>query len=259
MSRVMEVKKKLGTFFGKRIEIPMLIFIRFLEKTFLKNIRYYFYKKTNPIWGGIVVPIRAAIHPSVEVTTSQEILEIAKRSGIIGTVPCFCRTNIYRDPNCKAPVDTCLVMGKGRYIKEIEKTEIFSEMSLEKLEEILHTADNYGLIHQLIYFPGPNYYYVICNCCTCCCAVLSSYKRFSAHIKAHGDQLYLIKPSNFIAQVDLSKCNGCGTCLSRCPFYAIEIKDNKSLTISANCKGCGLCATGCPTGARKLFLRATTD
>jgi electron transport complex protein RnfB len=96
---------------------------------------------------------------------------------------------------------------------------------------------------------------VICNCCDCCCAVLSTYKRLGNQIKVHGDQLYLIKPSDFIAQVDNDKCDGCGVCLSRCKFYAIEIKNEKSVTIAANCKGCGLCATGCPTGARKLVLR----
>ncbi|MHA1264112.1 MAG: ATP-binding protein [Candidatus Helarchaeota archaeon] len=257
MSKLIEFKEKLGTFFGKRFEIPMLIFIRFLEKTFLKNIRYYFFKKTSPFWGGIVVPIKAAIHPSIEVTTSQEIIEIAKRSGILGVFPCFCRTNVYRDPNCKAPVQTCLIMGQGRYIQELESHESFSYISLKKIEEILQKADEYGLVHQLIHFPGPDYYYVICNCCECCCAVLSTYKRLAAHIRQHGDPLYLIKPSNFIAKVDENKCNGCGRCLSRCHFFAIEIHNEKSVTIEANCKGCGLCATGCPTGARALFLRGS--
>ncbi|MFX1298175.1 MAG: 4Fe-4S binding protein [Promethearchaeota archaeon] len=58
-----------------------------------------------------------------------------------------------------------------------------------------------------------------------------------------------------MAKVDLNKCGGCGICLSRCRFHAIEIQNNKSITIQANCKGCGLCATGCPNGARKLFPR----
>jgi TPP-dependent indolepyruvate ferredoxin oxidoreductase alpha subunit len=146
-------------------------------------------------------------------------------------------------------------MGNGKYIKEIEKSEEFSHVSFEEIEKTIRKADEYGLIHQIIHFPGPNFYYVICNCCDCCCAVLSSYKRFGNHIKTHGDDLYLIKPSNFIAVVDADKCEGCETCLARCKFFAIELKHNKSTTIELNCKGCGLCATGCPNGARRLFLR----
>jgi len=255
MRRFIEIKKKLGFFFGGIIEIPMLILIRFIEKLFIKNFRYYFFRRISKIWGGIVVPLKESIHSSVEVTTSQEIIEIAKRSDIKGVIPCFCRTSIYRDPNCKAPVNTCLVMGNGKYIKELEKKDDFTNVSFEEIEEVIRKADEYGLVHQLIHFPGPNFYYVICNCCDCCCAILSSYKKFENHIKLHGDQLYLIKPSNFVAKVDLEKCRGCRTCLSRCKFYAIEINNDKSVTIEANCKGCGLCATGCPHGARKLFLR----
>ncbi|MHA1129547.1 MAG: ATP-binding protein [Candidatus Helarchaeota archaeon] len=255
MSKLIELKKWLGTAFGRYFEIPMLILIRFLEKTFLKNIRYYFYRKTSNLWGGIVVPIREAIHPSIEVSISQEIIEIAKRSGILGATPCFCRTNIYHDHECKAPVNTCLIMGQGRYIKELEKLDTFSYISLEEVEKVLRQADEYGLVHQLIHFPGPEFFYVICNCCDCCCAVLSTYKKFGTYIKTHGDQLYLIKPSDFIAIVDIDKCTGCGKCISRCKFYAIEIKDGKSVTITSNCKGCGLCSTGCPTGARRLVLR----
>ena len=255
MRRRIELKKRSGTLFWRLIEPPLIILILFLEKTFLKNIRYYFYRKVSKRWGSIVVPIKEAIHPSVEVTTSQEIIEIAKRSGIIGAFPCFCRHYVYHDHQCKAPINTCLAMGKGVYMKELEKSDTFTHISIEKVEEVLRQADEYGLVHQLIHFPGPNYYYIICNCCSCCCAVLSTYKRFENHIKKHGDQLFLVKPSNFIAKVDVEKCDGCGTCVTRCNFHAIEIKNDKSLTIEANCKGCGLCATGCPTGARKLFLR----
>jgi len=255
MSRFIELKKKLGTFFGKQLEIPMLLLIRFLEKTFLKNIRYYFYRKASHYWGGIVVPIKEAINPEISLTTSQEIIEIARRSGVTGVIPCFCRTYVYHDHECRAPVRTCITLGKGQYIKELEKNEIFTRISLQEIEIILKQADEYGLVHQLIHFPGPEFFYVICNCCDCCCAVLSTYKRLKNHIKQFGDPLYLIKPSNFIVKVDVELCQGCQICLSRCKFYAIEMKGTKSLTIESNCKGCGLCATKCPTGARKLFLR----
>ena len=114
-------------------------------------------------------------------------------------------------------------------------------------------ADELGLIHQLIYFPNPNLYYVICNCCSCCCAILNTYKKFKNTIP------YFVLPSDFIAQIDENKCNNCGICVQRCHFNArLKDKNNKIRFIKENCKGCGLCATKCPTGAIKLVPRSNS-
>lgn len=44
------------------------------------------------------------------------------------------------------------------------------------------------------------------------------------------------------------KCNGCGACLTACPFGAISIIDDKAV-IGAACTLCGICITACPYGA----------
>ncbi|MCW3135501.1 MAG: 4Fe-4S binding protein [Canidatus Methanoxibalbensis ujae] len=64
-----------------------------------------------------------------------------------------------------------------------------------------------------------------------------------------------------VAVVDERKCIGCGSCLTICPFGAIEmseieermeevvLKTRKSHVNVALCKGCGACIAECPVGA----------
>ena len=44
------------------------------------------------------------------------------------------------------------------------------------------------------------------------------------------------------------KCNGCGECVLRCPFGAMELKQGKP-ELNAACKMCGVCVKACPCGA----------
>ncbi|MHA1973309.1 MAG: 4Fe-4S binding protein [Candidatus Hodarchaeales archaeon] len=48
---------------------------------------------------------------------------------------------------------------------------------------------------------------------------------------------------------DASKCVGCGLCVQRCPFNAIEITDGKAHLLQENCRGCKVCLLSCPEGA----------
>ncbi|MDO8747451.1 MAG: FAD-binding protein [Thermodesulfovibrionales bacterium] len=49
--------------------------------------------------------------------------------------------------------------------------------------------------------------------------------------------------------VDRDKCNGCETCVSVCPFDAIEIKDDGKAFINEYCQMCMACLSACPEGA----------
>ncbi|TAL24978.1 MAG: 4Fe-4S dicluster domain-containing protein [Nitrospirae bacterium] len=46
------------------------------------------------------------------------------------------------------------------------------------------------------------------------------------------------------------KCTGCETCVSSCPFTAIELKEGKAF-INEYCQMCMACITACPEGAIK--------
>jgi electron transfer flavoprotein alpha subunit len=52
--------------------------------------------------------------------------------------------------------------------------------------------------------------------------------------------------------IDLTKCNLCGECISICPFSAIE-QSGESIVINAACKMCRLCIKNCPQQAISIL------
>ncbi|AHF10264.1 MULTISPECIES: electron transfer flavoprotein subunit alpha [Dehalobacter] len=52
-----------------------------------------------------------------------------------------------------------------------------------------------------------------------------------------------------------NQCNGCGACVDRCPFGAIEIVDGIA-KLKDNCTGCGACGKACPNNAIEVTKKA---
>ncbi len=62
-----------------------------------------------------------------------------------------------------------------------------------------------------------------------------------------------IKAEAITAEVDATKCSGCGLCEMVCPYRAISLKDKGNAKVAevnaVLCKGCGTCAVTCPSRA----------
>lgn len=52
-------------------------------------------------------------------------------------------------------------------------------------------------------------------------------------------------------EVNIEKCDGCGTCMDECPAEAIKIINQKA-EISEECTECGICTDICPNEALSL-------
>lgn len=50
-------------------------------------------------------------------------------------------------------------------------------------------------------------------------------------------------------------CNGCGACIAKCPFDAIEIVDGIA-KFKDSCTGCGACGKACPSNAIEVTRKA---
>lgn len=69
-----------------------------------------------------------------------------------------------------------------------------------------------------------------------------------------------MKVKRNIVEIDESKCNGCGVCVSPCAEGAIEIIDGKAKVVKDElCDGAGFCLGVCPTGALTIVEREAEE
>ena len=54
------------------------------------------------------------------------------------------------------------------------------------------------------------------------------------------------RPRLIAARVEPANCNGCGRCVSDCPYNAIQLEE-KAQVLAQRCAACGICAGACPS------------
>lgn len=226
------------------VEVPMLELLRQLEKLFNINLLYLIGRVVfKNRWGSKVVPLNVNFAPETKFLPTEEILSIIERSNVWGKAWCYCRTNQRRhgEPNCDHPLYTCLHISPGNTLYEVPfKSANMKKISKEEVIELLKDAEERGLVHQIIFFPSPQFYYVICNCCPCCCLSLSNF------FEKGTPQ---VVKSDFIATTDPNKCTNCGVCEQWCYFGARTLKRGLLAFDPIKCFGCGICVPKCPENA----------
>lgn len=92
----------------------------------------------------------------------------------------------------------------------------------------------------------------ICNCCGCCCEALQAARHFSP--------MQPVATTNYIPEISLENCVGCGKCAKVCPVLAISMEEGengkkKAAVNREICLGCGVCARNCAVKAIELKRR----
>jgi ferredoxin len=182
-----------------------------------------------------VIPVNEGITPESRILAYDDVVKIIQNAKTLAVVRCSCRVI---DGACGKPVEVCIQVdraaeyslerGTGRALSKDEAIDI---VKMSEKEGLVHVVDN----HQVV---G----HVICNCCKDCClnwSVMAGPKKWVA-------------PSRFEAVVDPALCTGCETCLERCFFDAIAVKNDLASVDPRKCMGCGVCAVSCPTEALRL-------
>ncbi len=235
------------TFMRTRDDVPLAELARLFDQYMTEDDRF-----VHSVFQGETQVGRALIHEEALTKGDfAEILDWEKATSLIKTASslsvslCSCRHKaIHLDKACARPLETCLSLNRGAETmlrmgtgRSITATEALSILETAKAQGLAQVADN--VQRRPIY---------ICNCCGCCCGMIQAIKLF--------DLTHAIVTSNWIMEVDQSKCKGCGKCVQACPLGAIELvvenvngkKRGWAVRDEELCLGCGVCSSVCVNG-----------
>ena len=185
-----------------------------------------------------------------------EVLDWEKASHVITTAEtvgislCACRHKAgHLDKACAAPLRTCLTFGNSARIlinKGMAEAATVGE-AMQVLEQckqagLAQIADN---VQHAVGF--------MCNCCGCCCGMFQAVRTFNIRTA--------IVTSNWAAQIESSRCTGCGLCVKACPVEAITVDSAggaerpRAVCEPELCLGCGVCYTACKLGCISMASR----
>ena len=242
------------TFMRTRPEAPMKELAHLFEEYFNENDGMFF---RNHLEGHTqlfrsLVREEALPENTTEILDWERATQIVSSSSAFSVGICQCQhTAEHHGRACDKPREVCLTfnhvaesLSRNGHARSITRDEAMDVLLKSKEAGLAQIADN---VQRKVGF--------ICNCCGCCCHLMRAMKAFDIHPG--------IITSNWIMDVDLSKCKGCGECAKACPIDAINIEkiqegDKKKMWAVNNeevCLGCGVCSTVCKTGASTMKSR----
>jgi Na+-translocating ferredoxin:NAD+ oxidoreductase RNF subunit RnfB len=195
-----------------------------------------------------IIPIEKTIPVNIDVMPYEKASTYLDSATSWGVLNCICRVQKRLiGQGCKHKLENCLVFSTrpGAF----DRMDDIRAITREEALEILAEADREGLVHSTSNTRNEVTY--ICNCCICSCGVLRG-------IIEYGSKSSIAR-SDFYAVVDETICSGCETCIDRCQFNALSIKDGICVVDTVNCYGCGLCVTTCPEEAIGLRLKTPEE
>jgi len=161
-----------------------------------------------------VIPIETAISGETRRASYEEVSKYLNDNDLFSVSDCSCRTSREAmGEGCgHLKEDMCIQMGHAAeyYIR----TGRGRKITREEAFEIIHRAEENGLMHQIPNLDGSGKTHAICNCCGCSCFALRL-----AQMWTNPDMVR----SNYVSQVDKDKCVACGECVENCPTNALQL------------------------------------
>ena len=161
-----------------------------------------------------VVPVEDAIKDIPGVSPYEKLSYYLDKYDTFSVSPCSCRSSrtSIGDGCGHLDEEMCIQMGKGaeHYIRTGRARQITREEALE----IIHRAEENGLMHDIPNIEELGDSSAICNCCSCACFGLRAGLMFGARDAIR---------SNFVAEIDEAKCVACAQCVETCPGNALKL------------------------------------
>jgi ferredoxin len=180
--------------------------------------------------------------------------EVIQTASCRGIGVCYCRhkmQHVGRD--CAAPKNICMTFNSSAisltnngYARAVDVDEGMDLLQEAYENNLVQFGENVQR--------GVNF---ICNCCGCCCEAMIAARKFGLLNPVHT--------TNFLPQIALESCNGCGKCVSACPVEAMTLVSannphhpgQKEARLNEEiCLGCGVCTRTCPKQGISLVSRA---
>lgn len=184
----------------------------------------------------------------------EECEQIFGMATSIVQLPCVCR-NAAGNPEegyCLAvtalPMDGALNEA-FRGFENGPDTQGLQRLTKDEAMAVLHRCESEGLMHSVWTFITP-FIGAICNC-----NIGSGCMAMNLTV---GHDIKVMWRGEYVIDLSTEECIGCGACVKRCPFDAIDKPAHKGESVSVrirDCYGCGVCRSACPTGALGLVDR----
>lgn len=161
-----------------------------------------------------VIPIESALVGVGGVEPWEKLSSYLDKYDTFSVSDCSCRASRrHIDEGCgHLETEMCIQMGSGAeyYIK----TGRAREITREEAKEIIHNAEQLGMMHEMPHTEELGEAFAICNCCGCSC--------FSMRVASMFKTPDAIR-SNYTAKVNPENCVACGQCVENCPVNAIQL------------------------------------
>ncbi len=179
---------------------------------------------------------------------------VVEDASAIGVGVCYCRHKMMHNGRaCDAPMEICMTFNntaaaltRHGFARAVDAAECFDLLQEARDRGLVQFGEN---VRERVNF--------ICNCCGCCCEAMIAARRFG--------HLHPVHTTNFLPEVCVADCTGCGKCVSACPVEAIALvsandPDHPKRKVARlnqdTCLGCGVCVAACPEDNLSLGTRA---
>lgn len=161
-----------------------------------------------------VVPIQSSIDGNPQAVDFEKLSYYLDKYDVYSVSDCSCRASrrIMGEGCGHLEQDMCLHLGPAaEYYADTGKARYVTK---EEALEIIKRAEENGLMHSMPNIHEPGDSDSICNCCACSCFGLRVGLMYGAR-----DAI----SSNYVAEIDESKCVACGQCVEYCPGKALKM------------------------------------
>lgn len=183
-----------------------------------------------------------------EILDYERIGRLIETADLISIALCPCRhKNDHLGKACDRPQRTCISLNKGA--ESMIHSEISQRIDAREALRVIDECKSAGLaqvgdnVQRSISF--------LCNCCRCCCTLTKGVRTLGIN--------HAIVSSNWVPELDTSKCVACGKCEKSCPVQAIAVEKSENgahaVLDTDLCLGCGVCYTQCRSGAIRMRSR----